>query len=117
MLSVRYIFHDTQLYLPLRLNLGLCIGLLALTCSSLFVLQPKIPLLYSLAQPADALVETPWLLLLPICALCSFAVNVFLLVRLRHYQAHVLEPFWAWTMVVVTSIFWIAFARIVYIVI
>lgn len=106
---------SNQVRTPLLLNwLVTFVSILGLL-TVYFVLQPEVPLFYSLAQPQDYLVQKEWLFVIPAL---SFSLNVLhtsLLKVLAHYE-QVLTDIFIWTGLAIQVLLASALLRIVWLV-
>jgi|SRR5579859_124244 len=80
-----------------------------------FILQPNIPLFYSLPQPTDYLVRKEWLLVFPVSSFFITFFHFYVLRSLRHYEV-VIQKVFGWVTVILQVLFVLAFVRIIYIV-
>lgn len=94
--------------------LALVSGLMVI--STVFRLQPTIPLFYSLALPDQQLVSRQWLWMFP--ALCAGITSIHTAVVTHLYQHHdlLLTKLWSWSTVVVLTLFVTTLARILIII-
>lgn len=78
----------------------------------LFTIQPVIPLLYSLAQPEQQLVNKQWILIFPIV---SFIINFFHLIianLMKNFRQVLLQIF-VWSTVLLQFLLLLAMIRII----
>jgi len=85
------------------------------TTIAYFQLPPKIPLFYSLAEPADFLTDKHWLFILPAFSTLITIVHLFILPSLREYQK-VMNQLFGWLTVVIQLLCVVATLRIIMIV-
>ncbi len=74
--------------------------------------QPELPLMYSLARPAQHLVPKIWLFILPVCSLIMSTLHTFLVQLFKHYN-HVMLRLFMWVTVLFQLILLLLFLRIV----
>lgn len=88
-------------------------GLLTLTFY--FRTQPVIPIFYSLAEPAQHLATKEWIFIFPGIMLVISFIHTSLM-RFINKSEKLLLKLFAWTTVVVQTVFLLALIRIVYII-
>ncbi len=104
-------FFPISSKLPLLMTLGICTVLTLGVIGSLFVLQPLVPLFYSLSLPSQYLAPKMSLLLLPVLAWCIYLFNTYCIHLLRGHL-EVLQQIFSWVTCAVASLFLMAFIRI-----
>ncbi len=79
------------------------------------ILQPVVPIFYSLSQPENYLAPKEWLLVFPVTSFLITFVHLYLLHYLRQYEK-VIQQLFAWMTVLMQVLLMIAFFRIIFIV-
>lgn len=93
----------------------LSVVLVFIGIGSLFILQPEIPLWYSLVQPEDQMVSKPFILFIPLLALLISLIHFVIIKRVRWLDAALIRIVGVSTLFVV-SLLAIAFVHILLVV-
>lgn len=100
---------------PLRHSTSLTAVITLISLIALFIVQPEIPLFYSM--PTDeVLVSKLWLLLFPILALILSIVHIALTWVARDFQ-HMVLRLYAWTTVVLLALLLVTLIRMLWLII
>lgn len=118
---MRRFFSLFQLRLPLYLKTPVLISFLISSILALlflvnyFLLQPVVPLFYSLAQPSDYLVPKVWLVVFPIISFAITLSHLALLKTIRMYEK-IIQQLYIWVTVAIQCLLLLALVRIISIV-
>lgn len=114
-------WFSLQVYIPKQVRRGLLISWLVSFSSILgllsvfFILQPEVPLFYSLAQPQEYLSSKAWLFIFPGLSVAINSLHTFLLGFIKEYEMVLIELF-VWTTVAVQVLLAIGLIRIIWLV-
>lgn len=100
---------------PLRFATSLTAGITLISFIALFIIQPEIPLFYSLPV-AQVLVSKLWILLFPLLALSITIAHIAFVWVAREFQTMVLRLF-AWTTVLLLALVLVTLIRLLWLVV
>lgn len=100
---------------PLRYSSGLTAIITLVSFATLFIVQPEIPLFYSL-PPTEVLVPKMWILLFPLLALFITITHITFTWVTRSFQPMVLRLY-AWTTVMLLVLLLVTVVRLLWLMI